>query len=133
MEIFDSDQKFKISDILEEKKNFLINRKEIKVIVKAEKNPNREEASSILEKEFKADKENIVVKGVKGKFGRNTFLISAFIYDSKEDKEKFEPKEKEKKQKKSAGEEKKEEKAEVKTEEKDEGKKEGKKDETTEQ
>lgn len=83
--------------VLEEKENFLTNRKEIKIIAEADKNPTFQEAENLIVKEFKSDKENIVVKGVKGKFGRNTFLISAFIYKSKEDKEMFEPKVKGKK------------------------------------
>jgi len=84
-------------EILEQKENHLLNRKEIKIIVEAEKNPNYNEASEMIVKEFKGDKENIVVKLVRGKFGRGTFLISGFIYKSKEDKEKFEPKKKVKK------------------------------------
>jgi len=79
-------------EILEDKDNFLFNRKEVKIVVKAEKNPGFEEAGKIISEQFKADKENFVVKEVQGKFGRKTFLISAFIYKSKEDKEKYEPK-----------------------------------------
>ena len=84
-------------NIVEDKDNFLFNRKEVKVIVEAEKNPSYEEASSIVSEQFKSEKDNVLIKEVKGKFGRNTFLISAFIYKTKEDKEKFEPKKKEKK------------------------------------
>lgn len=85
-----------MTKIIEEKENFLFNRKEIKLVVEAEKNPNYEEALGIISDKFKADKENIVIKQVKGKFGRDTFLISAFAYKTKEDKEKFERKKKEK-------------------------------------
>lgn len=81
-------------EITEEKDNFLTNRKEIKIIVGAEKNPSFDEALDLICREFKADKELVVVRGIKGKFGRNTFLISSFIYKSKEDKEKFEKKKK---------------------------------------
>ena len=84
-------------EILQDKDNFLFNRKEIKLIVEAEKSPSFEEASEVVSKEFKAEKDNILVKEVRGKFGRNTFLISAFVYKTKEDKEKFEPKKEEKK------------------------------------
>src|SRR3989344_4346718 len=79
-------------EVLEDKENFLFNRREIKLIAKAEKNPNYEEALNLIAEEFKADKELIVIKGIKGKFGRNTFLITSFIYKSKEDKEGFEKK-----------------------------------------
>jgi len=87
-------------EILEEKNNNVLKRKEIKIIVEAGKNPTLDEAVEIVAKEFKAEKDNVVIKQVKGKFGRNTFLISSFIYDSKEDKEAIEPK-----LKKKAGEE----------------------------
>ena len=65
--------------VLEDKENFLFNRKEVKIIVKSEKNPSYDEALNLLVQEFKAEKENIVLKEVKGKFGTNTFLISAGI------------------------------------------------------
>ncbi len=81
-------------EVLQDKDNFLTNRKEIKVVVDSEKNPTYDEAKDIVINEFNADKENVVVKKIKGKFGRDTFLISAFIYKSKEDKEYFEPKSK---------------------------------------
>jgi len=78
--------------ILEDKENFLLNRREIKFIVKAGKNPSFQEAESLIANEFKAEKENIAIKGIKGKFGRDTFLITAFIYKSLQDKEKLEKK-----------------------------------------
>ena len=84
-------------EILEDKENPLFNRKEVKFIVQAEKNPRYDEAANIVSEQFKAEKDNIVVKLVQGKFGIDTFLVSAFIYKTKEDKEKFEPKKKEKK------------------------------------
>jgi len=83
--------------IIEEKDNFLMNRKEVKVVVEAGKNPSYDEALNLISEKFKIVPELVVIKSVKGKFGRNTFLISAFIYKSKEDKERFERKKKEKK------------------------------------
>jgi ribosomal protein S24E len=77
-------------DIIEDKENSLLNRKEVKIIVEADKNPNFPEALNIIAREFKVNEENIAIKLIKGKFGRNTFLISAFIYKSREEKEKFE-------------------------------------------
>lgn len=79
-------------DIKKDLKNSLFKRREIEAILESEKIPSYEEAKSIIEKEFKADKEQIVIKNVKGKFGRKAFLIKAKIYDTKEDKEKIEPK-----------------------------------------
>lgn len=83
--------------IIQDKENFLLNRREIKLLVKADKNLSYDEALLILNQEFKAEPEKVVIKQVKGKFGRDTFLISTFIYQTKEDKDKFEPKIKEKK------------------------------------
>lgn len=85
--------------IVQNKNNFLLNRHEVKIIAEAGKNPTYDEAAGIIAGEMKADVENIAVKLVRGKFGRNTFLIEAFIYKNKEDKEKTEPKKKEKKTK----------------------------------
>ncbi len=94
--------------IIEDKKNPLLGRREVKLIIEAEKNPSMEEAAKIVGEQFKSVEENIAVKQVKGKFGRNTFLITANIYKSKENKEKIEPKLKGKKGKEKKPEEKKE-------------------------
>ncbi len=83
--------------ILQDFKNDLLSRREIKAVATAEKTPSKEEALKMVSVEFKTPEENIVVLGVGGKFGRDTFLISASIYDSKEAKEKIEPKLKKKK------------------------------------
>ena len=96
--------------IIEEKNNELMNRKEIKIIVEADKNPTAQEALNVIAEKFKSEEDVIVVRSVKGKFGRRTFLISAYIYGNREAKEKIEPKQKkgEKKEEKPV-EEKKEE------------------------
>lgn len=78
--------------ILEDKKNSFLNRREVKIIVEAGKNPSFSESSKMIAEQFKAQEELIEVKGIKGKFGRGTFLISAFVYDTKEEKDKMEKK-----------------------------------------
>lgn len=78
-------------------KNSLLKRREVKIIVEAKSNPGFSDAMKMVSEQFKAKEENIVVHNVKGKFGRKTFLIDAFVYDSKEDKERIEPKPKAKK------------------------------------
>ena len=78
--------------IIENIKNPLLKRKEVKVVIEAGKNPTAAESSKVIADEFKTKEENIVIKKIQGKFGRNTFLISAKIYDSKELKDKVEPK-----------------------------------------
>lgn len=87
-----------MTKIIEDRHNILLNRKEAKLIVEASKNPSYDEALVIVAKEMKAEPECVVIKNVKGKFGRNTFLVSAFVYKTKEDREQFEPKKKVKKE-----------------------------------
>ncbi|MBU0957349.1 MAG: hypothetical protein KKF56_00915 [Nanoarchaeota archaeon] len=101
--------------ILSNIKNDFFKRQEVKLIEESEKNPTYEEAVHIVSKELKSEEGNVVIKLVKGKFGRKTFLIQAYVYDSKEDMDRFEPK---KKLKEGAG-EKKVEGGEVKEEKKE--------------
>lgn len=82
--------------IIEDKQNSLLRRREIKAIVEVEKNPTMEEAAKKVAEQFKAQEDNIAIKLVRGKFGRNTFLIAANIYNNQEDKDKTEPKAKKK-------------------------------------
>ncbi|OGJ21195.1 hypothetical protein A3K73_06985 [Candidatus Pacearchaeota archaeon RBG_13_36_9] len=77
-------------EIIEDKQNELLRRRELKIITDAGKNPSMEDAVRLIAEHFKADEENIVVKSIRGKFGRKTFLIVASIYTNKEDKEKTE-------------------------------------------
>lgn len=83
--------------ILEQKENFLLKRKEILARLEAEKTPSFEETKEALSKELKADKELIVIKKVDGGYGLKDFRVKAFIYASKEDREKTERKSKVKK------------------------------------
>ena len=77
--------------------NKLLNRREVQVVMESSSNPGFDGAKKIIGDNFKAKDEMIVVKKVKGKFGRDTFLVDAFIYDSVNDKERIEPKVKVKK------------------------------------
>ena len=83
--------------IIKEIKNDLLKRKEIRFVVESEKNPGIEGSKKILIEKIKSPEENIAIKFVKSKFGSQEFLVEAFVYDSKEDKEKIEPKVKGKK------------------------------------
>ena len=67
-----------------ETRNELMKRKEVSLIKEAGKTPSMAEASKMISEECKAPEENIMIENVKGKFGRNTFLIKASIYDTKE-------------------------------------------------
>lgn len=78
-------------------KNDLLKRREVKLVVDSDRNPGLENAVKMIAEHFKSKEDVIVVKTLKSKFGRDTFLIDAFIYNSAADKDKFEPKKKEKK------------------------------------
>ncbi len=72
--------------------NKLLKRQEVEVTFENQSNPGFDDARKRLAEEFKVPEENIAVRAVRGNFGRNVFLVEAFIYDSKEDKERIEPK-----------------------------------------
>lgn len=74
--------------IIERKYNPFFAREEVKIVGEFAKNPSFEESTELVAREMKADKENILVRQIKGKFGRNTFLIKAESYKNKEDKDK---------------------------------------------
>lgn len=81
-----------------EKENPLLHRKEVTAILHSEANPSMSDIAKKIAEKFKTEEDKTAIKSIKGKFGRRTFLIKAFIYKSKEDKEKIEPKKKEKSQ-----------------------------------
>jgi len=93
-------------NILEDKQNDLLKRREVKVIIEESSNPSMDKARKIVAEEFKAEEDGVLIKKIKGKFGRNTFLVVANIYKNKDAMEKVEPKSRKEKEKK---EEKKEE------------------------
>lgn len=75
------------TNIKKDEKNELMNRRELQLVIESAKNPSFAEASKLVSEHFKSPEENIMVENVKGKFGRDTFLIKASIYDTKELKE----------------------------------------------
>ena len=88
--------------VLTDFRNELLKRRELKVVVDADSNPGFSNSKKIISEKFKANEENMEVKAVKSKFGRKTFLIDAYIYDSTSDKDRIEPKKKVKKAKEGA-------------------------------
>ena len=69
---------------VEEFRNDLLKRREVKMAVNAESNPGFDEVRKIIAEKFKVETENIVVNNVESKFGSDNFLVKAFIYDSLE-------------------------------------------------
>jgi ribosomal protein S24E len=66
-------------------KNALMKRHEVSYIIDAEKNPSFLEMAKQISSDLKKPEENINVYSIQGKFGRDTFLVKAYVYDSKED------------------------------------------------
>ena len=75
-------------------RNDLLNRREVTLGINHSNNPGFDECLRIVAEQFETPAENISVKNVKGNFGSGHFLIEAFIYDTKEHKERLEPKSK---------------------------------------
>lgn len=80
--------------VIEEKENPFFNRKEVKVFIRSEKSPSREEVSKILSEKFSVPLMNIKIKKIHGNFGSKTFNIEASLYSSKEQKDSVELKKK---------------------------------------
>lgn len=80
--------------IISKRENPLLNRKEVEIAGEFNVTPKMSEAESLLSNEFSSSAENVRIKKIKGKFGSKKFLIVANIYNSKEDKERIEPKSK---------------------------------------
>ncbi len=75
-------------DIKKNTRNELFNRQEISFLAEDGKNPSFSEMKKLVSEELSKPEENIDVYNVKGKFGRNTFLVKAYVYDSFADLEK---------------------------------------------
>ena len=74
--------------VKEDIRNGLFNRQEVRVELKSDKNPGFGDVRKKLSEKFSKSEENIDVYNIKGSFGSSTFVIDAYIYDSKEDFEK---------------------------------------------
>lgn len=83
--------------VIKDFRNDLLKRREVKVVMTSEKNPGMANASKVMAEHFKACEDCIAIKTLKSKFGRDTFLVDALVYDSVADKIRIEPKKKEKK------------------------------------
>ncbi len=77
-------------NVLEHKKNPLLERDEVKINIEREKIPSRLDLTKEISKHFKKPEENIVIEKISGNFGNKTFFISLKIYDDVKSKEKYE-------------------------------------------
>lgn len=84
-------------EVIKDFNNELLKRREVKAIINAEQNPGMDSAIKMVAEKFKADEGAIVLNTLKSKFGRDTFLVDALVYNSAADRESMEPKKREKK------------------------------------
>ena len=96
-------------EIKKEFRNELFKRKEILIELYSEKNPGFNEIKKIISEEMKFSKENLDMRGVKGGFGKKSFVSEVYVYDNKEDLENMKKLEMTKKQRKDTKEKKDEE------------------------
>ncbi|MFA5259501.1 MAG: hypothetical protein WC402_05500 [Candidatus Pacearchaeota archaeon] len=69
-------------------RNDMFKRDEVSLVLEAEKNPSFNECRKLISEKFSKPEENLDVYGVKGSFGSKSFVIKAYVYDSKEDLQK---------------------------------------------
>ncbi len=84
--------------IKDKKENDLLERTEILAIIKSEITPRMQDATKALAEYLRADAGLVIIRRMKGKFGRKEFEVEACIYESREAMQKIEPKPKVKKQ-----------------------------------
>ena len=72
--------------IIEKKENPLFNRQEIKTSIEADITPSNADVEKFLSEKLSAPVENIHIKKIAGRFGTNTFTITANVYSSNEHK-----------------------------------------------
>ena len=78
-------------------KNVLLNRTEIEASAIYDANPGLEKVKQDIASKFKTSPETVFVKNIISSFGSNNFFINAFVYDSVEDMNKVEARNKKKK------------------------------------
>src|SRR3989344_1230753 len=85
-------------EITKEFRNDLLKRKEISLILEADKNPRFDEMKKQIAEHFKKHEDVIDVYNINGSFGSSEFKIDAYIYDSLDDLKKAERKTKKQKE-----------------------------------
>lgn len=84
-------------NILNETENKLLQRKEVAIKLEHDSNPDYTTVSAMLAEKFKVEEARLSINKIFNNYGSRSFTIDAFIYNSLEAKQKFEPKKKEKK------------------------------------
>lgn len=84
---------------MNEIKNDLMKRKEVSISIESASNPGFVNATKEVAHKFKASEEQIVIRKIGSSFGKDKFVIDAYVYNSAKDKIELEPKKKVKKSK----------------------------------
>ncbi len=88
-------------EIIDKKQNPVLSRIEIKATIGFEKaTPSNDEVKKEIASKLKADEKLVVIKGIYTDFGITKADVNAYVYKTKKDLDKIEPKKKEKKEKK---------------------------------
>jgi ribosomal protein S24E len=90
-------------NIIEEKQNMLLNRKELKLNVSdLESPPNMENARKMVSEKFSVPEEQVHINKIAGRFGSKEFTILANIYNTGSERDKFHLRNKKQKEGKAA-------------------------------
>ncbi len=84
-------------EMIKDFNNKLLKRRELLVNMKVDKTPSNIEAQDSIAAEQKADKDLVVVKSIRNRFGTREFEVEAFVYQTADQKLKTEMKPKVKK------------------------------------
>ena len=68
--------------ISSEKKNQLLHRKEVEVVIQHASNPGIDFSAEQIAKHFNTQKELVVVKRVNSHYGKSEFMVEALVYDN---------------------------------------------------
>ena len=68
--------------LISEKKNTLLHRREVKLVVESPSNPGLQASAEKIADHFKTQKELVVIKKLESHYGKSEFFIDAVIYDN---------------------------------------------------
>lgn len=84
--------------IISDKKNVLLKRREVVCEMECASNPGFAQSTKEIAKETGVSEEVVAIKKIDSSYGTSKFVVSAFLYDSVDEKNKIEPKPKQKKE-----------------------------------
>ncbi|MDD5699916.1 MAG: hypothetical protein PHH00_01845 [Candidatus Nanoarchaeia archaeon] len=89
-------------ELIEEKQNTLLNRKELRLnVLELQSPPSMDVARKMVSEKFSVPEESVHINKIAGKFGSNGFTILANIYNSASERERFHLKHKKQKEEKA--------------------------------